>query len=205
MHHRPLCLASLFLLALAPPVHGQFSQLAATDDGKQLYFVSQLLLRGSHSDLPGPETRLYHSTSNGVSLFAERGALAPQFGSSSNDGVRFPQVTGDGSTIGFSFSDICDSSPDCSSVIGDEAVLRGNQSRDLGPGILQLSRNGRWALVMSGLSSTENSVLVDLVTGQRSSVPPPPGYAWSSPGFRAVASDGTLLVARPGSSPDSFK
>ena len=37
----------MFLLFLATPVRAQFAELAATDDGKQLFFTSQLILKGA--------------------------------------------------------------------------------------------------------------------------------------------------------------
>src|SRR5271157_2869499 len=97
----------MLLFALAIRLSAQFTQLAATDDGKYLYFVSELLLRGRIQNLLWPETRLYRFGPDGVTLFAQRGRLAPQSSGGSGDGVSDPQVSGDGSLIGFTLYDIC--------------------------------------------------------------------------------------------------
>ena len=87
------CFAGTLLLAVAVPACGQFSQLAATDDGKQLYFTSQWLLKGTAAPtLPWAESRLYRYGPDGVTLFAERGNLAPRNSGGSSDGVFSPQV-----------------------------------------------------------------------------------------------------------------
>ncbi|SPF54457.1 exported hypothetical protein [Candidatus Sulfopaludibacter sp. SbA4] len=191
-------LGAIVLLALTP-LRAQFAQLAATDDGKQLYFTSQLLPRGAApSDLPVPEIRIYRFASGAVTLFAERGALAPQDEFGSGDGATLPQITADGSIVGFTYSNICAPNSDCTAIIGQEAQLTGKQPLDLGPGTLQLSRNGRWALLMalSGLFP-QDSTLIDLTTGQRTIVPPPPNSIWFNPESPVLASDGTLLVEQP--------
>jgi uncharacterized protein (TIGR03437 family) len=200
MYFHALRFGGMLLFAAAIPALAQFSQLAATDDGKQLYFISQLLLKGAAES--GVETRLYRYGSDGVTLFAERGSLAPQNASSSSDGVSNPQVSGDGSAIGFTLNDICPSSSGCTQPVSAEGELRGKTTQDLGPGALQLSRNGRWALLTvtnyatpgAAAAITLSSTLIDLSTGQRTTVPSPGLNVTSEPGYRAVASDGTLLA-----------
>jgi uncharacterized protein (TIGR03437 family) len=194
----------MVLLLLASPVCGQFSQLAATDDGSQLYFTSQMLLKGAASSSPSPESRLYRFGPNGVTLFAERGSLAPPNSFSSGDGVVSPRVSSDGSLVGFTFDGVCSAIPGCAAIT-NEAELRGSQTLDLGPGNMQLSRSGRWALVTnvvfdpsypSLIGAGSARTLVDLTTGQRTSVPLTP-YGLSSlgsPSSFTLASDGTALV-----------
>jgi uncharacterized protein (TIGR03437 family) len=188
----------MLLLLAAIPAFAQFSQLAATDDGKQLYFASQLLLKGSTESLAPAEARLYRWGADGVSLFAERGALAPRNAFTGGDGVSDPQVSGDGSVVGFTFNDICPSSGDCDQPINQEGEIRGTVTQDLGPGVLQLSRNGQWALLTvtnndPTVEEFQSSTLIDLTTGRQTSVPPP-GFSVSFEAFHTVASNGTLLI-----------
>jgi len=152
-----LRLGGIALLALTP-LSAQFSQLAVTDDGKQLYFSSPLLLRAAPPpDWPLAENRIYLAGTGGVTLFAERGALATCC--SGSDGASRPQVTGDGSLVGFTLNNICLPSTDCNfDSISYEAQVRGKQNLDLGQGELQLSRNGRWA--SSSLVTRSVTILV---------------------------------------------
>ena len=203
---------SLSLLLLVAPVRAQFSGLAASDDGNQLYFTSQLLLRGAKSTSQGPESRLYRFGSGGVTLFAERGPLGPTGSFSSGDGVVSPTVSADGTLVAFTYNDICLASPTCTESVS-EAELRGSQTLDLGPGTVQLSRNGRWALVANQISTTDynakpptvtttyTTTLIDLSTGQRTSVSsqPAPGLI-NNQNIRTLASDGSVLVATGASS-----
>jgi uncharacterized protein (TIGR03437 family) len=194
--HRTLGL----MLALLCPVSAQFSQLAATDSGTQVYFVSRLMLKGAVSTAKFPEARLYRIGPDGVTLFAERGPLAPQNFSGSSDGVSNPGVSGDGSLIAFTFNNVCPTDSTCQTSVQTEAELRGTQTFDLGPGSLQLSRNGKWALVTSSLTLDlqthqllpQTSTLINLATGARSIMPGPPAAA-----SHTLASDGTVLILEP--------
>src|SRR5690242_18751019 len=97
--------AAIALLAAATVLPAQFSQLAATDDGKTVYFISPLSLNSAPASASA-EIRLYRIGPDGLSLVAERPPFPPGppslplFGSSI-DGVSDPQVSGDGSLIGF--------------------------------------------------------------------------------------------------------
>lgn len=183
----------ILLFICAVPAFAQFSELAVTDDGTQLYFSSALKLIGGASNGRFPEARIYRWTSGGVQLVAERGTLAPTSSFGSGDGAVSPQVTGDGLLFGFTLQNICaipeTPTAPCTSTI-TRAELRGWAETSLGEGTLQLSRNGQWALVISPSSprGTPSSTLVNLETGQRTSVPPSPIQA------RAIASDGSVLV-----------
>jgi len=188
------------LLLLVSPVCGQFAQLAATDDGKQLYFTSQMALKGAASTSPWPESRLYRFGPDGVTLFAERGPLAPEDTFSSSDGAVSPSVSGDGSLVAFTFNGVCSTISDCVAIT-NEAELRGSQTLDLGPGTVQLSRNGRWVLVTNEVldffspgmvGETSTCMLVDLTTGQHMFISAPGSLNPIGP-----ASDGTVLVATP--------
>lgn len=153
---RPRLLA--LMLVGASALWGQFSQFAATDDGKQIYFISRLVLNGGTA---GPN-RLYRIGPDGVVLYAE----APAAG-----GVNAPQVSGDGHLVAYTagFS---------------EAQLTGAKNVDLGPGSVQLSRNGRWAL----LSNQSVLTLIDLAGGGRTDIAVAAYWA------RGVASDGSVLT-----------
>jgi hypothetical protein len=183
---------ALVLLA-ATPLFAQFSQLVATDDGKQVYFISPLILYSG--TVTGTQNRLYRIGPDGVFLVAEAppGVRSPFASFASSDGVSGPQVSGDGSLVGFTIDNFCPAP--CSAVIPAEAELQGARTMDLGPGTLQLSRNGRWALLTtldlgSGAApGTYTYTLIDLTTGQRTN--PPPSFPSAS---RTLASDGTVLV-----------
>jgi uncharacterized protein (TIGR03437 family) len=191
------------LLALSCPVFAQFAQLTATDDGTRVYFTSTLLLKGVTSTTTWPEARLYQIGPAGLTLFAQRGALAPQNTNVSGEGASNPEVSGDGALIGFTFSNICPAGPTCTTPVPSEAELRGTKTLDLGPGSLQLSRNGKWALVTSAQTIDpqthqmlpQTSTLINLATGERDALPGPPAGA-----TRTLASDGAVLVLEPAGS-----
>ncbi|MCW5982485.1 MAG: hypothetical protein KIT09_30645 [Bryobacteraceae bacterium] len=176
------------------PALGQYVELASTDDGHQLYFSSTLRLAGARPD--HGEFRIYRVTETGsIELFAERGALAPGTSFASGDGARAPQVSGDGQTVGFSLPGACAPQDPCVTPV-TIAALRGRHEGVIGEGSLLMSRNRRWALLTQPAGPppaniTPDATLIDLETGERSSVPPPP------PGVRlAVASDGTVVGQR---------
>jgi uncharacterized protein (TIGR03437 family) len=179
----------MFLLVLAAPVVAQFAELATTDDGSQLYFTSKMLLKGREPG-PWPESRLYRFGPAGLTLYAERGALAPKDSGSSNDGVSHPSVSGDGAVVAFTWYGIC-RNPECSAAI-DKVEVRGRETLDLGNGVSQVSRNGRWALVSALGSNT--STLVDLSSGQRTAVPLAPVFVNGGVSQVRLASDGSFLA-----------
>jgi uncharacterized protein (TIGR03437 family) len=194
------------LLLLATGVRAQFTELVATDDGKQLFFTSQLLLKGVESQSAFPETRLYRIGAKGVEVFAERGPLAPTQGFSSSDGVSRPSVSGDGGVVGFTLNNICVSGADCIAPT-NRVEVHGRGTLDLGPGVVQVSRNGRWAVLYNvvydysqpmGIGISVTTTLIDLLFGQRTTLPgpfAPPGGV--PPSAFILAFDGTLLLTRP--------
>lgn len=196
--------ASMVLLVLAVPVRAQFAGLAATDDGKQLLFTSQMLLKGAKASTPWPENRLYQFGSGRVELVVERGSLAPHSSHASDDGVAHPSISGDGRVIGFTFNGVCRTPMDCLEVV-NRVEVRGLETLNLGPGFVQIGRDGLWALVTNqvydysqpqsrGISTTSN--LLELSTGQRTT---PPGPALSLDGHLSLftlASDGAVLTVQ---------
>lgn len=198
----PLSCGGVLLLAMSLPAPAQFSQLAVTDDGKQVYFTSQLLLRDAPTTKLPPESRLYRLGPEGVTAYAERDPLrTPPY--ASGGGIILPQVTGDGTLTGFTVNWVCPAPSDCDVALEGVAKLQGSRNIELGPGTLQVSRNGRWGLLSStakesgfdGLSLPNRSVLIDLATNARTDLPGTPPSAYG-PGDRILASDGTVLVQR---------
>jgi hypothetical protein len=170
------CLGGALTLLVVLPAFAQYLQLTATDDGGQLYFVTQQILQGKAHTFP--EYRLYRAGPDGVTLAAERGKLAPDGTFSSSSGVVHPSVSGDGAVLAYTFNDVCASATDCNSSV-NSAVIRGSRFLDLGPGTLQLSRDGKWALLThTEFSSTDpmvmgittTNILVDLTNGARGPV-----------------------------------
>lgn len=184
----------MLLLLLAAPVFAQFAELATTDDGSQLYFTTEMLPKGAK---PGNwrESRLFRFGPAGVTLYAERGALAPEFTFASHAGATHPSVSGDGAVVSVTYGGLCRAVGDCDQVI-ERIEVRGRETLDLGSGQAQVSRNGRWLLVASPSLLDEKSTLVELDTGRRAAVPF--GVAFLSgggPSPVALASDGSFLVA----------
>src|SRR5215471_16014336 len=174
--------AILLGLVMAAPVFAQFSQLVSTDDGQELYFASPLILASSvpsPSPVPQPEPNVFRAGPDGVYLVASSASM--------------PQVSGDGSIVGFTNPNFCTttSTTPPGTSCGPEGEMWGTPPTELGGGSLQLSRNGRWAVLSSPLIPNQSSsaTLIDLSTGQTIQIPPLAlGVNFS------VASDGTVLV-----------
>jgi len=190
---------SLLLLLVAFPVSAQFADLAASDDGKILYFATPLLFQGEKSDLGWPEYRLYRFGPEGVTLFAERGPLASNSTFSNNTGVTNVSTTSDGSQVGFTFNEVClNGNATCVSPT-DEAQLLGKQSLDIGQGTLQLSRNGRYALLtttdddqLNPPNSIVTITLIDLTNGRRTVVSK---VSQSYPSLNLLVQSGNLIAS----------
>src|SRR5438874_6460033 len=117
----------VLLLTFSFPLWSQFSELAATDDGRQFYFSSTL----TFADMPPSrgEWRVYRVGPEGIQLFAERGPVeSTQTVVIANGGARTPQVSGDGLTVGFTLDNV--------------VTLRGARNENLGLGTMQLNRKG---------------------------------------------------------------
>ena len=144
--------------AMAAPVFAPFSQLVSTDDGQELYFASPLILASSvPSPSPMPQTlpNLYRVGPDGVYLLTSSASM--------------PQVSGDGSIVAFTNPNFCTttSAMPPGTSCGPEGELWGTQPTKLGAGSLQLSRNGRWAVLSPPLIPNQSSsaTLIDLSTG----------------------------------------
>ena len=192
MRRTTLGSGSMLMLLIVGPLTAQFSQLTMTDDGKQIYFTSSLLLKSSPGQGGISQGRLYRLAADGVSVAAERGNMAPPSAFMTEIGLEYPQVSGDCSVVAFTFVNVCPGSTQSGEClpVDVEGAVRGKQSLDLGRGTVQLSRNGRWALLTTPCCSSQTSTLIDLSTGERTPVPSP---AFGSV-LTSVASDGTVLV-----------
>lgn len=146
---RRLNQATIIYLVLAAPACAQFGEMAATDDGKQLFFTSRMRMKGGQASSPRPESRLYQHGAEGVRLVAERGVLAPPSSFTSADGVARPSTSGDGGVIGFTFNNVCRAPANCVEVVSSRAEVRGRETVDLGAGIVRISRDGLWALLIN--------------------------------------------------------
>jgi len=186
-----------WLLVLLSPLclFAQFSEIAVTDDGRQVYFSSTLRLKGQ---LPArSEYRIYRYTeAGGIELFAERGDLAYRFGGGSSDGARMPQVSGDGQTVALTLQGICEGAAPCNTNTQSRGEIRGHHAGVLGPGSAYLSRNGKWALLFMPAdffdsNSKPSSTLINLESGEQIGVPPIPSpFLIAKP----LASNGTVLI-----------
>lgn len=184
----------IILILLSSPVFAQFSEFAATDDGRQLYFTTTLQFAGSPTSFP--ESRIYRIGDSGIALFVERGSLAATGTFASGFGARTPRVSGDGSTIGYVLNGICPSSNPCTGATSQTILRKSDGQTILGTGALTLSRNARWAVLTGGpgpppINTPPQSTLINVDTGERTQLP----------GFAAapfpVSSDGTVILQSP--------
>jgi uncharacterized protein (TIGR03437 family) len=191
----------MLMLALAGPVSAQiagptaaaYTQLTATDDGQQIYFTSPLVLKSNSTSVTRPEGRLYRLGPDGVALVAERGSRAafPIGG----QGIFRPQVSADGTTLAYTLLDVCATARANPAIqctpFGRQAIVQGKEQLELGEGTVELSRNGRWALLSPVANFTrQTATLVDFSTGRRTAVPAGPALGECP----TLASDGTILV-----------
>ena len=166
----------LVLVLLSCPLFAQFSHFTATDDGRQMYFVSTLQLAGDPPGVAG--SRIFRLTGNVLEPFAGSGDSAAS-------GAYDPQASGDGQTVGLTRN--------------GNAELLGPGATVLGPGVLTMSRNARWAVltVTTILPPPVNSYLtqstvINIATGERTYFPQVNGYTQTfGPG---IASDGTVVM-----------
>ncbi|MBC7925576.1 MAG: hypothetical protein H7039_07955 [Bryobacteraceae bacterium] len=180
------------LIALVLPAWSQYSEMAATDDGAQLYFTTPLVTREA-TITQFPESRIFRYVGNSVELFAERGNLAPTNFAGSSDGARSLSVSGDGQSVTFTLTNICVSGDSCTSSV-ERAEIRGRNSQVVGNGSAVMSRNGQWAVLTSSFRPQvqQEYSLINLATGARTNIDPPATLN----GQFSLASDGTVLSRR---------
>ena len=172
---------AVLIAGLTLPAIAQFSHLSATDDGKYLYFTSHLVLKGRGFPTAA-QSRLYRVGPDEITMFAEVGSFGAQ-GRFVNT-VRMAYVSGDGRSVGVTVQGPCSDSQVCGKLMVREA-----ENRDLGPGTLNLSRNGEWAVLAPDNPLSPEVTLIEVGTGQRTTVPQLAFGATSR-----LASDGSVMV-----------
>ena len=187
--------AGTLVLLLAAPVFAQFAELATTDDGSQLYFTTAMSLKTADPSAPW-EPRIYRLASGRVSLFAERGSARPTWVLGSGEGAGSPSVSGDGAIVGFTYRNVCASSPACSEVVS-RIELRGRDRPSTWPGgpcRSAATADGRWS----------TSRLTQGSASLTSSTSPPESDETSvCPGFATWASSVRSPRTAPGHRPRS--
>jgi hypothetical protein len=150
----------LFLVGLLSTftAHAQFTEIAASDGGSQIYVTTTFVIDGVVNTTPlPPPARVFQVSAGLASLLVQLDTTAMPSAQASG-----PQVSGDGLVVGYTVNLFCAPAAPCGSQ-NVESFLRFPAARDLGPGSLQLSRNGQWALIV---------VPNDLAGGSPGFVPP---------------------------------
>jgi uncharacterized protein (TIGR03437 family) len=181
---------ALLVLLRTASLPAQFSELAVTDDGAQVWFVTEFRLK-AEAPLRLPQTpAVYRIVREGVERFTD----PPPF-----DFVLFrshsnPQTSGDGSVVSYTETTACRGGSSClnyPSASYSRLFVNGQPAGEPLPGAAQLSRNGRFILLAGRWSTftqaTEVRELRDLQTGGRFDV-----TVWPS-GNRALTSGGQVL------------
>lgn len=183
-HMREAILIGLFVATRLLAQQGAFSQFAATGDGQQLFFISPLALTGSQP-VPPP---LLPSTGDSASNLYRMGPGGIQLLSSS---ASAPSVSDDGNVVGLTDPNVSTTTGGSTSCCTQEGELLGPPLTDLGPGSLQISRNGQWALLIPPLNpyAAATATLIGIGSGVTTPVPlPASGVTF------ALASNGAVLV-----------
>ena len=167
----------------------QFTEIAASDDGSQIYVTTTFVIDGVVNSGPLQAERIFQVSTGHASLFAQLDATTLPFAEAGG-----PQVSGDGTAVGYTVNNFCTAAPCGNQNV--ESFLA--PSKDIGPGALQLSRNGQWALMVvpnntaggppGTVTPPGGATLLNLQTSATASVPLPPD------GSRAVASNGSVLT-----------
>jgi uncharacterized protein (TIGR03437 family) len=177
------------LLVAVPAAFGQFGNLAPTDAGDGLYFSSPFRQTGSDQVL---HPKIFHwSRTAGFRLVAQRerrSDASPDFYQ-----LIQPDVSGDGSVVSYVAWSPCIGSNICIFADSFRANLGGGEGGavELGVGRIQLSRNGRYAVVFDATQHREGVVeWMDRETGERVAVDPGRMTAER----QAITSSGELLM-----------
>ncbi len=197
----------LCLSVLTANSYAQFHDLAASDDGSQVYFATSLRLASELSlNLP-PTQAIYRITSDGT---VERFSTPPPFDSALPVSHGNPQLSGDGSVVSYTVTQSCVGGSSC--FLSHPAtyfsyLFVNGQQRD-GPrgGSAQISRNGRYVFSYGAWSSMASGSVVyddlfDLQTGRNVQLSFPPASnrqaLTSTGGVLGIQPDRTLLLWRP--------
>jgi uncharacterized protein (TIGR03437 family) len=214
-------------VVLSPLACAQFTGLATTSDGSEVFFASTLKLKRTNEP---PWGKLFVADESGVRLVRSRDMVAPPPGTPPcNVGIPYAyldaQVSGDGQIIAatmesFQATDPCTvdgifALTDLISPTGDRNDLWG----------VRLSPAGRYAIAWEASSSASyspvNFFFLNLQTGAQIPIAPPVGatsyqlYGSYPSATRTIADDGTAIlvaatgygvafVVRPGAVPQPF-
>jgi uncharacterized protein (TIGR03437 family) len=120
-------------------------------------------------------------------MIAEAETFRPQWRHLLPLRVRAPWVSGDGGVVGLTLYGVCEGGGSCG-----ELMFRGGKNLDVGAGSVHVSRNGKWALLAQDDDPRSRSAtLIELGTGERTSVPAP---LWRGLSTFVLASDGSFLA-----------
>jgi uncharacterized protein (TIGR03437 family) len=195
-----LRILTILLLACPPFLLSQYSGLATTDDGSQLYFSSPLRLRGSDEPV---FPKIFRYTGQ-FELFRDTGSSAsfPSLGYPFDIfQLTDPDVSGDGSVVAYTSHLFCLFPTHCVSGVQNNGNIAGADiSPDLlGNGLIRLSGNKQYALMVGGVRTTTR--FIDLSTGKVTALP---SYMPIGDGRQALTDDGSVLLqTEPGLGPQT--
>jgi uncharacterized protein (TIGR03437 family) len=183
---------ALLIFPITLSLFGQSTQpsaadsYATTDDGGQLYFVSNFLLRGSTGETTTPKLFKYDGTN--FSLVVQIPYAV------ANDNPIFyallsPRISGDGSVVGYVATQGCGNS--CSVKGGYQTTLQfpGQAAPLTLPYYCQISRNAQYALCVTAQPSLQQVAIVNLSTMQMS-----PSQLTACHGRNLITSDGRAVA-----------
>ena len=146
-------------LLLPSLTFAQYSGLATTEDGAQLYFSSPLVLSGT-------EEHSYPKIFRYTGAFELYRQVQPQgippFDRANAFQLTDPEVTADSTAVAYTANAVCNGGSSCFSFVRQEANLDGANVEGtlLQDGTIRLSANGKYALVIRCLAA-ESVATVD--------------------------------------------
>lgn len=175
-------------LVVSMPLFAQFDNLVTNDDGSVLYFSSSLKMRGTQQV---GHRKLFVADGQGVRLHTQResGRGEPYLGFEVSNwySLHAAVLNGDGSIVGLVAGRDCHLGSSCMLVPKLQTELAGREYR----GVMDLSRNGRFALLGRDGTLGRRSTLVDLESGDEVKLRGGIDYSVWRFGRRRVTSGGT--------------
>lgn len=184
---------SILLLCLSFSLTAQIQDLATTDDGSVLYFSTPYRLKNS-SDVG--YSKIFRYTNGEFQLFREIAFMS--FGSDTNFYLaRRPSVSGDGITVVYTATRDCFGGSHCLYFAYNQGFMASATGTDknLGPGMLTLSPDGRYVLfsAMGGQFEPHDVGWSDLSQGAVVSLAGLSALPIGD-GRQAIANGGTVLL-----------
>lgn len=186
-----MTMKAIFSLLIATGfAYGQFSGLAVTDDGEQVYFTTSLRLKTEIGQKLPSTPAVYRAIRGSVERFT---AVAP-FDYIRPVSYGNAQTSGDGEVVSFTRTDMCVGGSSCYShptTYYSTLLIRGQPDPITLCGNAQISRNGRYVLndgTFSYWKPIAFHELHDLQTGSNASLP-----VRASSLRQSVTSDGRVL------------